>query len=431
MATLRQLAVLTIAALASSGCLNSQATDQNAESAAYIDLLAAEQFDLVEIQSFDAVYAGDRLHLVVAGPDLSSGQVTIKYVSSSDGGIQFTEPVPVGTGQTAAYKPHRGHDIRLAVSNDTILVVWNRQHSRRRSAGPMVMAISRDGGHRFLPAENTSATIAGGQIYYVTEADDHGYFHLAWLDTSVQPPSLEYMRAPSETLNWSEPVTLDRNTCECCWTDMQAAPDGQVHILYRDQDPRDMRLISSPDHGQHWQAPTSSGDFNWQFQGCPHTGGAVATSTGDTRNLYSAVWTGDANSFGLWLLASENFGQDWPTRIRVPDDHAQYADLATYGDLGFLIWSDAGQRTIRYSQTVPGSSDPFEIRSLRRNQPGASHPKALSANGHFIGLWTEHAQDGLARLALARIPAEPPGSWSANTVLRPAYRALARLAGQN
>ena len=69
---------------------------------------------------------------------------------------------------------------------------------------------------------------------------------------------------------------VDPSSCACCWNKMIAPQPGQVHVLYRDHGVRDMALASTRDTGEHWELKSPVGEFNWEFQGCPHVGGGIA-----------------------------------------------------------------------------------------------------------------------------------------------------------
>src|SRR3712207_7239577 len=49
-------------------------------------------------------------------------------------------------------------------------------------------------------------------------------------------------------------------------------------LLYRDKNPRDMALVASADAGATWGEPVRVGRFDWDFDGCPHVGGGLATA---------------------------------------------------------------------------------------------------------------------------------------------------------
>lgn len=88
--------------------------------------------------------------------------------------------------------------------------------------------------------------------------------------------SLRYARSIDNGENWKTPIKLDDSSCSCCWNTLAVSQNDELHVLYRDMNPRDMTMLSSSDNGITWKNKRTVGEFNWHFDGCPHVGGGIA-----------------------------------------------------------------------------------------------------------------------------------------------------------
>ncbi len=107
---------------------------------------------------------------------------------------------------------------------------------------------------------------------------------------------------------------LDQRICDCCQTDMAMSSQGLVAV-YRDRSPKELRdIYIVRQEGESWTTPKAVHEDNWQINGCPVNGPAIAAS-GDT--LAVAWFTsagGEARVLGsLSFDAGESFSK--PTLI--------------------------------------------------------------------------------------------------------------------
>src|SRR5690606_1723917 len=94
---------------------------------------------------------------------------------------------------------------------------------------------------------------------------------------------------------FGEEICLDKNTCECCRTEILNDQEGGVHIAYRGiklpighlgKQVRDTVYSFSSDNGKTFTPTIAIGKDNWEIEACPHTGPTLAYSKGKL----SALW---------------------------------------------------------------------------------------------------------------------------------------------
>lgn len=314
---------------------------------------------------------------------------------SDDGGATWTMPVPIGADQPAPEPIHRGMDAQIAASGDHVIAIWTTGADTKMGRGPLATAISNDGGKTWTAGASPSDD---GQIsdhaFVDIAADDAGTFHAVWLDPrDGGGKGLRYARSSDGGKTWSKNQTLDAKTCECCWNKITTGPGGRVNVLYRNESPRDMSLVTSTDGGQSWAAPVTVGAFDWKVDGCPHVGGALA---GDGDKLFAAVWTAKGDGArGAYVLASVDAGRLWSQPIQLGDSTSWHPDLAYAGDRLIAVWDAYGDGgTIAYSATSRDDgltwSPPERLNAAGTS---ASQPRVIRIGNSFRIFWTERRSD--------------------------------------
>ncbi len=190
---------------------------------------------------------------------------------------------------------------RLPRHGNNVVAIWQTK-GELPNMGPLVSRYSHDGGKTWHPGTNPAADNDGDQSHVDVIADAKGAFHAVWLADPEENgyQSLRYARSLDDGEHWQQSQKLDDSTCSCCSNTLAVSPAGELNVLYRDMKPRDMALMQSNDQGASWQYTSTVGEFNWQFEGCPHIGGGLAI--GDDNTLYSSVWTGVEGKAGLYTL---------------------------------------------------------------------------------------------------------------------------------
>ena len=321
---------------------------------------------------------------------------------SRDGGVSWSEPVEVPAGDFPVAAVHRGADPQIAAAGDRLVVAWTARGTSDWGTGPIGTAASHDGGRTWTaaapPADDRSTD---GHGFLDLAAGPDGTIHAVWLDSRDSTgQGLRHASSRDGGRSWSPNATIDGRTCECCWNRMRA--DGEeLLVLYRDHDPRDLRLAKSGDGGASWRDLGRPGRFDWAFDGCPHVGGALATS-GDA--IVALGWTGAPDRAGLYVAMAAG-GKPWSEPRRLGGAFARNADLANLGDGLVAVWDEAnGGSTALFrsrSQDEGATWSPPEPIATRARP---SHPLAIGTAGGALVLWTETGDSGPATWASLRLP---------------------------
>lgn len=324
---------------------------------------------------FDVYADRGHLHRLEGG---SGSVVPLHYRRSDDGGKTWTLPVRVDGGRPA-YRFGAG-DARIVAEGDAVFALWARPGKGPMKSGPLTVARSLDGGKTWAPAASPSDGTPFGRRFPAL-AVSSGVVHAVWLDRESKSKVLA-SRSDDGARSWSSPVTLDPDACECCWNAALAAGDGAVYALYRGKNPRDMGAVVSRDGGKTWSKPAAAGPFGWGFNGCPHVGGALASTR---RGLSALVWTGKDGKAGLYVFSSRD-GRTWGSSVKLGGAGAKHADLTSSGSLLAAAWDDEG----RIFGSVSGDGKTWSQPSrLSGEQADASHPRVAAAGTGFRVFWSE------------------------------------------
>ncbi len=389
--------------------------------------LAMAELALADVASFDLYRDGDSIHLLAAGASARGETPELRYIRSDDGGESWSEPTRPGLGQPAPTKSHRGNDVQIAAHGRQVIALWGTNGSGFHGSGPFVSAISSDGGQSWRPGPNPAADgNDGGHGFADLTATADGVFHLAWLDSygivtnergvaeiadaerSGGQQGLMAARSDDGGASWVMHRRVDDVTCECCWNSLTES-GGAVHLLYRDKDPRDMALASL-DADTGWRTEGIVGAFGWQFEGCPHVGGALAAG-GDS--LTALVWTGHAERIGLYALSRGADADGWSSPVALGDDSARHSDLTTLPDgRAVAVWDQNGEsgRHILLAAQSPEDGGWSPAAPLPGATGSVTHPRIVAApDGRALVAWSaQPGGSGAPRgIALARVALSP------------------------
>jgi photosystem II stability/assembly factor-like uncharacterized protein len=382
------------------------------------------------VASLDIYASPDNtLHLLLARRPAPEAAATLEYLRSTDAGQTWSTPVPVGTNQPAPSPIHRGQDAQVAASGHNLVAAWTTAGSLDKyGRGPIATAVSHDAGRTWHPGPNPADdNQSTGHAFIDLAADAQGTFHMVWLDGRETTPSadqprplpspgihpgetapttqkspgkgLRYTRSTNAGESWQPNQTLDPATCECCWNTIALAPDNRLAVLYRDRDPRDMALVTSPDAGRTWSSSTRVGAFDWNITACPHVGGALAFAP-DAPTAHAIVWSAkDTTTRGAYLLTSRDNGQTWSTPHQLGNDpKSWHTDLATARNgLVAATWdayTEDGGAIFAITSTDHGQTWSAPQR-LTPPTVSATHPRIVpTANNTFRVFWTQSPTDG-------------------------------------
>lgn len=359
--------------------------------------------DLKTSHTLDVYAENNTIHTLLSGVDSESQQLVVRYIHSLDAGKTWSSPVTVNKNIAPVKKSKRGNDFQIAASGQTIMAIWSTQGGEPW-VGIISAALSVDHGKtwRKIPSPVSSDFSAINQGYYDLTADPQGNFHMTWLDDreeSGNTQALRYASFQPKRSTWTNHSNLEPTSCTCCWSSITMDQSGAIHVLYRDDSPRDMMLVSSFDRGQSWQTSQSVWNFNWAFVGCPHQGGGVATTNVNGKTcVHNIIWNGSEDKRGLYYRKLKLSGKNNTPLISLGDETSASGDIATIDDRVGLIYITG---TVENKRVVVRLSDDNgeswqEEKSLTAFGAQPSHPKIIATPEGFRFFWTEWQDDGRA-----------------------------------
>lgn len=349
------------------------------------------------VYSLDVAGSGKELHVLMGDYKKDNPKAALLYLRSDDAGETWSKPVRVDEKMPTAHSPHRGMDAQLAVSGDQLIAVWMTSGTDAWGGGPMATSLSKDGGKTWSegpnPADDNSTD---GHGFIDIAGDNKGGFHLTWFDTRDGKRGLRYAGSKDGGKTWSANAIPDDETCECCWNTITTSPDGSVGILYRDKSPRDMSLAISPDSGATWPRSASVGNFDWDFNGCPHVGGGLAIGNTDKgQTFHATIWTGQTDRVGVYHLASSDNAKTWSKPHQLGDVSASHPDVAANAANEIVAVWDArmGEKTgVQGAISKDGGTTWSKSVTLSSPEVTASHPRVLATANGFRVFWTEKGE---------------------------------------
>jgi hypothetical protein len=304
--------------------------------------------------------------------------------------------VPVDVG-APPHAPARHNDLQIAARAEQVLATWSTSGSGFMGSGPLVTAISHDGGRTWSrganPADDGSDK---GHSFVDVSADGTGKLHAVWLDGRGGKQGLITSSSEDQGRSWRTNRVLDARTCECCWNTVSS--DGDVvAVLYRAYAPRDMRLLLSRDRGTTWNDSVAAGAFNWAIDGCPHVGGGLGWSGAvDKRVLHAVVWTGAEGVTGVHHLMTSDGGRTWSAPHPFPIPRARQASVTGDGErVVVTCTADDGSGGAVWCQSSEDGGASWGLpQRLSPADQQVAHPKVVTTTQGIRVFWTSKAGDG-------------------------------------
>ena len=245
-----------------------------------------------------------------------------------------------------------------------------------------------------------------------------GRLGAVWLDgrnmkdmkeTDEHAPSPESMTLRYATIdatgNLSDESELDERVCECCQTSAAVTSDGPI-VVYRDRSQNEVRDIYIVRHvNGAWTKPQPVFADNWQINGCPVNGPAVAA---DGKHVAVAWFTSADNTPRVKIAFSRDAGATFSQPIQVDDgESVGRVDTVLLGDGSALVcWmsgnTDGGAIKVRRVRSDGTLGPPAVIaRTDISRSSGFPRMARLGDEVHFA--WTEFGTPSHVRTAVVDV----------------------------
>lgn len=203
----------------------------------------------------------------------------------------------------------------------------------------------------------------------------------------------------------SDEAELDQRVCECCQTSAALSSD-RIVAVYRDRsqnEVRDIYLVRQ--NGGAWAKPQVVHADNWEINGCPVNGPAVAASG---RNVAVAWFTGAGGEQHVKVAFSADAGTTFGSPIQIDDGETQgRVDVVLLRDNSALVcWlagnAEGGEIKVRRVQANGEVGPPAVIAKTDISRSSGFPRMALLGDEvHFA--WTEFGKPSRVKMAVARI----------------------------
>jgi hypothetical protein len=372
--------------------------------------------------------ANGRFVALAWGAAAKDGVTDIYVAVSRDAGSTFSAPIPASTATSRANlsgeQPPRVALVPRQGAEPGIVVVWT---TKGNTGTRLVSAESRDGGKTFAsPALVPGTDAAGNRGWESVAIERDGRVAALWLDHretasggmsgahaghaahqagahQAEPKADGVARAQLSKLFFGRlgetaaPTAITGGVCYCCKTALVTGADGALYAAWRHVYPgnrRDIAFTVSRDAGRSFSAPVRISEDQWQLDGCPENGPAMAV---DASNRVHVVWPTLVQESGRETLAlfyaMSRDGRTFTPRVRIPSAGAAYHPQLTLSRTGTLVvaWEQAGSgpRRIRVAEATPVTAGTVTFRPTAL--PGAdegTYPTLASTPDGIVAVWT-------------------------------------------
>ncbi len=291
----------------------------------------------------------------------------LRFSRSNDGGRTWSKPITLNDDTTGARVSHQFHGATL-VGDSGLAVAWLDE---RAAAAPIAAGVD---GHAEHAAEPDA------QIYLTSSPD----FGRSW------KPNRKAWNA----------------ACPCCRVSLARSIDGQAVAAWRKHFPGNVRDVVTATISDQPGEPERVHPDDWAYEGCPHSGPAIATGADTSTHV---VWyNGKQGAAGVYYARKVGGRSRGPAVPLVQGQalgvaHPAVVSLPTGGALAAYDVSPDGKRMIRLAQLLPSGK-----MGAQQQVPGSEDGKypqlAVLDSTTAVLAWTESQDEGSrVRVALVSL----------------------------
>ncbi len=231
----------------------------------------------------------------------------VRYARSADGGKSFSKPVSLGSGHVLSLGMRRGPRIAISGNAVCISVIGGKQGKGRD--GDVLLFRSTNGGKTWeepVTVNDHDKPDSAREGLHAMAASPQGEITCAWLDLRHKTTEVFSSTSTDGGKTWSKNVLVyhspSGSVCECCHPSVTYAPDGKIHVMWRNtlEGKRDMYHSISSDGGKTFASAHKLGAGSWSLDHCPMDGGSI-TVLADGKA--ATVWRRDKT---VYFCGSDN-----------------------------------------------------------------------------------------------------------------------------
>lgn len=228
-------------------------------------------------------------------------------------------------------------------------------------------------------------------------------------DSGEHAPAAESMTLRYATIGrdgtLSDEAQLDERVCECCQTAAAVTSDGPIAV-YRDRSASEVRdiYVVRQVNGS-WTTPQPVFADNWQIDGCPVNGPAIAANG---KNVVVAWFSSPNNTPRVKVAFSNDAGATFSQPIRIDDgENVGRVDTLLLADGSALVcWlagnPEGGQIKVRRVQ-ANGALGPPAVIAQTDISRSSGFPRMARWRGEVHFAWTEFGNPSRVRMAVADV----------------------------
>jgi hypothetical protein len=250
--------------------------------------------------------------------------------------------------------------------NGVMAAHWLERRGQMRTAYDVKLRTSRDGGRTWTsevtPHRDGTETEHGFVSFFEAPGKEHG-LGMVWLDGRAMaghgghsggggPMTLRSTMISAQGVAGAETV-VDGRVCDCCQT-AAATTDSAVLVAYRDRSDNEIRdiYVSRFENGK-WSAGAPVHADNWEINGCPVNGPAIAANG---QAVAVAWFAARDNAPKTQLAFSKDGGRTFGPPVRIDSG-------TTLGRVGLRLLAD-GRALVSWIDNQ-GASAKFTVRDVR------------------------------------------------------------------
>jgi hypothetical protein len=364
---------------------------------------------------------GPRGEVVLSWLEPAAGDdYALRYSTLDLGAGKWGPPTVVAAGANWYVNPMDMPSVQ-PITADVWAAHWLESSATSQFAYDIAIATSTDGGRTFGTSRRLNDDDTDAEHGFVTLFPWGDSIGAVWLDGrelahfhQQEPTAPELEIAPVGTnLRYArvaydgviaEQGLVDRLACDCCQTDVAITARGPL-VAYRDRTEGEIRDIAVRAHdGAAWSDPVRLGPDNWQIEGCPVNGPAIA-ARGAT--VVVAWFTAAANEPRVRIARSTDQGTNFAPPIDVDTDGAfgQVDVILANDDSAIVSWwrrnpSGGTQLSLRRITAAGELGAAQTVATSTASRP-LDVPQMVVSENQLVIAWTQFGEQPLVRTLLA------------------------------